>query len=131
MTPSNDRPSVRIEQAAEKVESAAGSTWRSVRWLYPIMFFLAVGLAATFIIQQRTASSVDDLEGTVSDLDAQVAVMAGQVAELKSFVDEVSAPPSAEEQSRNEAISNAVRVVPEVKSILCEQFPQATACNVP
>jgi hypothetical protein len=112
------------DKSAARAESAAESTWRSVRWLYPILFLLGLGLVASFINQQRISDNLDNL-------DKQVESTSEQVAEVKSFVDELQAPPSDDEQARNEAISAVLRLVPEIKSILCEQFPQATACNVP
>jgi hypothetical protein len=59
----------------------------------------------------------------------QIADLNASVDHLDSFVEDLEGPPSPTEQQENEAISEAVRQVPEIRAILCEQFPQATACQ--
>lgn len=93
-----------------------------------VLFVVCVGLAITV---QANARNIDHLEGQVADLTETAHQTQTSVDRLTTFVDELEAPPPPDEVAQDEAISNAVRLVPEIRDILCEQFPQATACNVP
>lgn len=51
-----------------------------------------------------------------------------QVIELKGFVDDLKTT-TPEEQQQNQAVTRAVTLVPEIKGILCEKFPEARGCQ--
>lgn len=51
------------------------------------------------------------------------------VSDIRAYVDELQAPPTLEEQEQNEAINNAIQIVPRIRDILCEAFPEVTACQ--
>lgn len=115
-------PQVHLEAAADRVEAISDSNWRLMRWLVPVLFVIGVAVIGLILVVRQVSDNVDRL-------DQKVTVVGEQTQEVKSFVDELKAPPSAEEQRQNQAVSEAVRLVPEIRSILCEQFPQASACQ--
>jgi cell division protein FtsB len=114
----------RLNDTADRTEHTGQRSAAVVRWLALIAFILVVAIAGLAVLVQRNSSNVDELQG-------QLATVQAQVQHLEDFVNELQAPPTTEEQAQDAAISNAVRQVPDIKSILCEAFPQATACNVP
>ena len=123
---SNDETSAaqRLSDTADRTEHTGQRSAAIVRWLALIAFILVVAVAGLAVLVQRNSRNVDKLRGQLSTVQAQV-------QHLEDFVDELQAPPTTEEQAQDEAISNAVRQVPDIKSILCEAFPNASACNVP
>jgi uncharacterized protein YoxC len=88
--------------------------------------FVGVGMlvvvACLAILVQRNSQNVDRVDDRLEDVSESV-------GRLEQFVDEMEAGPSSEQQAENDAIAEAVRLVPELKSILCEEFPQASACQ--
>jgi hypothetical protein len=88
-----------------------------------IAFILVVAIVGLAVLVQRNSGTVDDLQRQLTDVQAQV-------QNLEDFVAELQAPPTTEQQAQDEAISNAVRTIPEIRSILCEAFPDATACRL-
>jgi hypothetical protein len=63
----------------------------------------------------------------VRDLATQQDQIQADVAALKAFTAEVQAV-SDDEAAENAAVAEAVRIVPEIKTILCEAFPDASPC---
>lgn len=82
--------------------------------LLPLVLFVTcmVVVALAILIQrnneniEKVSASVEHLEDFVADLEEE----------------------TPDEQARSQAITEAVRQVPEIRGILCEQFPEATAC---
>ena len=95
----------------------------NTRFIIFMVVVVAAVLVGFAILVQRNSGNIDRLQGNVEDLQ-------GQVRELNDFVDELREE-TPDEIAQNQAVSDAVRQVPEIKAILCEQFPLATACRVP
>lgn len=64
----------------------------------------------------------------ISNRDPDIDETHKQVKELKSYVDALKKV-TPEERRRNEAVTRAVQIVPEIKVILCGQFPDAQGCQ--
>lgn len=48
---------------------------------------------------------------------------------IKDFVETLKEPPTEDEIAQQRAVTEAVRLVPSIKDILCEEFPEATGCQ--
>jgi hypothetical protein len=101
-----------------KDESHNGTVSDAVRsllyFVLAVQLVLVVGVVALFL-------QVDDMRDTQTTTKETVEY-------LQEFVDDVSAP-SDEELALNAAIAAAVALVPRIKDILCEQFPDASSCR--
>jgi uncharacterized protein HemX len=82
-----------------------------------VMIVLIAGL--TYQVQKRN-QQIEQISDSAEHINERV-------DELNRFVDQLQAP-NEEEEAQQQAISRAVRLVPEIKSILCEEFPEASAC---
>lgn len=102
----------------------------STRWLGLAAFILVVAAIGLVIATQRMSKNVKDNRRTAESNTETLAVLQKQVDHVERFVDQLETP-TPEEQAQNAAVSKAVSEVPEIKSILCEQFPRASACQVP
>lgn len=83
-----------------------------------VVLLMAVGVLVNRNIRQteRIREANDEIGTSVDDLE--------------EFVDELEAD-DPEQEELNAAISEAVRQVPQIRSILCEHVPSATACQTP
>lgn len=91
---------------------------------------VVLGLVLGGAIWQATRMnrSIDRLDDDVAGVRSSQTTMAGQVEDLKGFVDDLREV-TPDEASRDQAITNAVHQVPEIRAILCEAFPGASACQ--
>lgn len=83
---------------------------------------LALAAFAVTVVVSGVGLMVQNLNRDVDDVSKNV-------DHMEKFVETLEAPPTANEAARNKAISDAVKQVPQIRSILCEQFPEATACK--
>lgn len=90
-----------------------------------VMFVTIIGLAT---LTQRNNRNNEDIRDTVQRVEESITHVEDQVDRLDVFVDDLEAP-NPEDEARNAAITEAVNQVPEIRGILCEQFPEATACQ--
>ena len=91
---------------------------RTLTILVAVLIVILIGVAWQ---SQRTSTQLDDVQI--------------QVNALKDFVDELQES-SPDDEAQNAAISEAVRLVPEIRvkqteiiEILCGAFPDARACQ--
>jgi predicted PurR-regulated permease PerM len=111
----------RVEKSAVKVEDATDKVIAMVKVLGFLVFVLLVVVIGLAYVVHRNSQNIENLDKGVHEVQESV-------DHVEDFVNELEqAPP--EEVERNAAISEAVRQVPQIKSILCEQFPNATACR--
>jgi cell division protein FtsB len=98
--------------------SKAARNWAPfIFWALIVLIVVLVGYAT-----QVHFGNEDD-----EQLRRDVAQLQQTVDELDAFVDELREE-TPSEQERNDAITRAVQIVPEIRGILCEAFPGATAC---
>lgn len=94
----------------------------SNRMVVFIVVVAVVVIAGLAVLVERNSSNIDKIDMQLQTVEEEVHDLTLFVAELKEE--------TPDEQAENAAISNAIRQVPEIKSILCEAFPNATACRV-
>lgn len=87
-------------------------------FLLVLMLVVTVGVAT---ITTRNSQNTDKAQHAIGRVEVSV-------DHLEAFVDDLE-DQSPSEQERNTAITRAVHLVPEIKQILCDAFPGATACN--
>jgi predicted PurR-regulated permease PerM len=63
----------------------------------------------------------------IDKLDTSVANMQVQINHLERFVSDLEEQ-TPEEQAENDAVQQAVTTIPELKSILCQAFPEVPEC---
>lgn len=85
--------------------------------LIAVLFVITIGLTWQ---STRTNRDLDTLRQSTEDIQ-------WVVHNLEAFVDEIKEP-TEEQHKRDQAISEAVKQVPEIRSILCEAFPEASEC---
>lgn len=94
-----------------------------VQYVLPwVVLVLLVIIAGMGVVMNRISDNVDEVDVKIDDLDASV-------SHLEEFVEELEAGPTDEELEQEAAISRAVQLVPEIKEILCGEFPDAQACQ--
>lgn len=91
---------------------------RAVPMVVAILLVSTIGLA---LLVQRNSSNVDDLNDSVTNLETST-------QRVENFVNDVEEE-TPTERERNEAITRAVQEVPQIKDILCGEFPEAAACQ--
>lgn len=91
----------------------------AVRSLLRLVLFICVllfvGMIRIYFQQDDSKSAINDTAETVND--------------VQSFVNELREPPSQVELDQQAAVTQAVRLVPAIKDILCEEFPDANGCQ--
>lgn len=92
-----------------------------IKWLLMIVFVLMVATIVLATVVTRNSRNVDRMSASVDEVKVSV-------THLEDFVDELETN-TPEEQARNQAITRAVHEVPRIKDILCETFPEASACR--
>jgi hypothetical protein len=85
-----------------------------------VVFLLFVTTVALIVLVQSNDDNIDKLGDSVASVETST-------ERVENFVDDLEAE-SASEVERNAAITRAVQLVPEIKDILCEEFPTAAAC---
>lgn len=119
----------RVEKAAQHTEENSTKTNKLLRVLLfacGILVVICIGLAIQVQSRNRTITKVEDA----------VATTRTSVRHLEAFVDRLEEDQNSDNsQAQNEAITRAVNIVPhtqeqveQIKSILCQQFPNAEAC---
>lgn len=93
-----------------------------LRLLPLVLFVTCVVVVALAILIQRNNENIENLKGSTRDVSVSVDHLEDFVADLEEE--------TPDERARSEAITEAVRQVPEIRDILCEQFPEATACSL-
>lgn len=86
----------------------------------------AMAIFVLFIVVVVLALSVYNTI-VVGNSDDNIDHLTVQVDRVEEFVDELEEQ-TPEESERNRAITEAVNQVPQIRSILCEAFPEASAC---
>jgi hypothetical protein len=82
--------------------------------------FVVVLLCALWVVVAGLAVLVQRNNGNIERLD-------GRIDEVRTFVREVQ-DVTPEEAQQTEAITEAVKIVPELRIILCEAFPNVPTC---
>lgn len=83
-----------------------------------LLFILTIGL---LVNSQRNSSNIDKLDDNVAEIRQTVRRLDHVASDIEDQ--------TPEEQAQNEAISRAVEIVPDLKIILCDAFPQANGCT--
>jgi len=99
-----------------------------IKWLGLLLVVLLVVVIGIARVTQQNSHNVDDLADSVTTLEKSVDEIKRSTRHLEEFVEQLEAG-SPEEQQRNAAITRAVNEVPRIKDILCEAFPEASACR--
>lgn len=113
-----------VSGAGKAVDRAEQTTERVLRLLRLVVYgagVLVFACAALLYLTQELGREVDG----VSDDTMKTSE---QVDHLEEFVEELEQE-NPEGVVQNAAIAEAVRIVPELREILCEAFPEATACR--
>lgn len=89
-----------------------------------------LGLVVTvmLVIIVGLATMVQGINHSVDDVKESTRATNGSVNHLERFVSRLETPSEAE-IAQNRAVSQAVAQVPQIKGILCEQFPKASNCQ--
>lgn len=95
--------------------------WTKLRLERFILFALVITVAGLSWVTTKNSRNVDDIEKIVNEVQPDV-------QHINEFVETLEQPQSEEERAQNEAISRAVQMVPQIKAILCEEFPEADEC---
>lgn len=115
-----------VGKAKAVVDSAEG-VLKFIKWAMIVIIFL---LAYTSVMLNRVDGNTDK-NANATEANAEATQdLTESVADLQRFVDQLEEV-TPEEAARNDAITAAVNQVPSIKSILCEAFPEATACQPP
>jgi uncharacterized protein YoxC len=87
---------------------------------YICLCILVLISASLWVVQSRNK--------LIRHVDETVATVNVQVDELTKFTDDIKKNQATQQsQDRSAAIANAVRIIPEIKVILCTVFPEACA----
>jgi hypothetical protein len=120
---------VKTESIVTKTESVVDKAARNIRLVYFVIFVVLVLLAAGAMLIQRNNENIEAVADSNRELKVAIEDINVSVDHLEAFVTEVEAAEAdPNNQAQDDAISRAVAMVPEIKAILCEQFPDATAC---
>lgn len=92
-----------------------------LRILPVVVFVVAVVVVGLAVLVQGNDDNIDKLNESVSSVE-------GSTMRVERFVDELETE-TPSEAAQNAAVTAAVQQVPEIRAILCEQFPDATACG--
>lgn len=101
----------------------------NIRILYLASFVLFVVVIGLAMVVQNVDHNVESNRRTAEKTDQTSQRTQVQIDHLEQFVNKLEAPPSASEAAQNQAVSEAVALVPQIRNILCEQFPKATNCQ--
>lgn len=103
-----------------KVVERAGSMTKAAAILAALVL---VGLVAIQFQVIQQGDHINRVESSTGRVEVSV-------EELRTFVRQVQAESESETSiAQDRAIKQAVAEVPKIKSILCEAFPDATACQ--
>lgn len=115
--------SEKLDQVFSKADDVTHRQERNAKRVAFVLFLAFAVLVALSILVQRNNENIEDLRVVAEDTQISV-------NHLEDFVDALEAEQASPgDQAQDEAISRAVQLVPEIKQILCEQFPTATACQ--
>lgn len=103
--------------ATESVSITSRRSFNLMLFICVVLVVVTIGLATQVHSRNRDIDQMEEIVG-----DTQEAV-----THLEEFVVELETEDN-DELARNEAITRAVNLVPEIRAILCEEFPEATAC---
>lgn len=107
--------------AVDRTEQATERVLRLLRLVLYATGVLVLACAALLYLTQQLSHEVDDVRG-------QTGLTGEQVDHLEEFVEELE-DMSPEEVAQSETTLRAVQLVPEILQVLCEVFPEATACQ--
>lgn len=93
-----------------------------------VVFLLFATTVALIVLVQSNDDNIDTLGDEVATLEDAVADVDQSTDRVETFVDDLE-DETPTEAARNAAITAAVQLVPEIRDILCEAFPSATACT--
>ena len=99
-----------------------------IKWLGLLIMIMLVVVITVAWVTQRNSHNTEDLTDSVNTLEESVDEIKRSTRHLEEFVEQLEVN-SPEEQERNDAITRAVNEVPRIKAILCEAFPEASACR--
>jgi len=90
---------------------------------------LGMVTTALLVITVGLGWMVQGLNREVDSLKGGVDTVSASTNHVEKFVKQLEEDPTQEEVAQNQAVSQAVAQVPQIKSILCEQFPEASNCK--
>lgn len=99
-----------------------------LRILPLVVFVSAVVVGGLGVLVQSNSSNIDALDANVTELNKSTDAVEASTKRVERFVDDLETE-TPSEAAQNAAITAAVNQVPEIRAILCEQFPDATACE--
>jgi len=100
----------------------------TTRWLFLAAFIVTMASVGNAMVVEQMGDNVQSNRETAEQTQRTADKTQRQVDHVEQFVTKLETP-SPEERAQNEAVSKAVATVPSIKAILCEQFPEATACQ--
>lgn len=113
----------------ESLQQSAVSLRSQVRALRKLVIALISLTVFLMIIGGALGQQVHTRNEIIEDTQANVEETRATVIDIKSYVDELRKPPTREQLEQQQAITVAVRLVPSIKGILCEKFPEASGCQ--
>lgn len=106
-------------------------TVRNLLWAVMLALFIVFVFLMALQIQIGQRNDVlNTIDAQVTDLQESQDQVQASVEDAQAFVTEMREV-TPEEADRNAAVTEAVQQVPAIRSILCEAFPEATACQAP
>jgi hypothetical protein len=130
MTSPEERHDERVADRELAQDKQANSSTRLTKILLFASFVLCMAVIGLAMLIQSNNRNIDELNSSVERVDEATSEVRVSVNRLVAFVDEIEAAESdPSSQAQQDAISRAVAMVPEIRDILCEQFPDARACQ--
>jgi hypothetical protein len=130
MTSPEERRDERLADREMTQDKQADSSTRLTKILLFASFVLCMAVIGLAFLVQSNNRNIDELNASVDEIDEATSEVRISVNRLVAFVDEIEADQAdPANQAQSDAISRAVAMVPEIRDILCEQFPDATACQ--
>jgi flagellar basal body-associated protein FliL len=130
MTSPEERRDERVADREMTQDKQADSSERLTKILLFAAFVLCMAVIGLAFLVQGNNRNLDELNSSVDRVDEATGEVQTSVNRLVAFVDEIEAAESdPSSQAQQDAISRAVAMVPEIRDILCEQFPDARACQ--
>lgn len=92
-----------------------------------VLVLLAVSIGLAMLVSNND-DNIDKLDDDITTLEESVESVETSTQRVRQFVDGLE-DETSDEAERNAAITRAVELVPQIKGILCQEFPEADACQ--
>jgi hypothetical protein len=99
-----------------------------LRALPAVVFVAAVVVTGLAVLVQDNDDTIDTLGDEVTNLEDLVEDVDRSTKRVETFVDDLEEQ-TPEEAAQQAAVTAAVQQVPEIRTILCQAFPDVPACE--